>query len=235
MTGYQIYPCGDNAVTIELGDTINLETHQRVMALYQHIANNAPEAVKDIIPAYTSVTVLYNMGQVKKQEPHSIYQHMCRILENLLENCVWDRVVTTSHMKIPVCYDVGIAPDIERMAEEKRLSVEEIIHIHSSPVYHVYMLGFLPGFAYMGTVDDRIATARLARPRLMVEAGSVGIAGRQTGIYSLNSPGGWNIIGQTPVQMFDASKKNTCYVNAGDTVSFVPISLEEFVHLKNLA
>jgi len=235
MTGYQIYPCGDNAVTIELGDTINLETHQRVMALYHHIAGNAAEAVKDIIPAYTSVTVLYNMGQVKKQEPHSVYQCMCRILENLLESCVWDNVATASHIKIPVCYDVAVAPDIERMAQEKGLSVEEIVLRHSLPVYHVYMLGFLPGFAYMGTVDDGIATARLARPRLVVEAGSVGIAGRQTGIYSLNSPGGWNIIGQTPVQMFDASKKNACYVNAGDTVSFVPISLEEFVHLKNLA
>jgi inhibitor of KinA len=114
------------------------------------------------------------------------------------------------------------------MSTQKGITIEEIITLHTAQIYTVYMLGFLPGFPYMGKVDDRLATPRQKKPRLEIAAGSVGIAGAQTGIYPLSSPGGWNIIGQTPIRMFDPTAINPCYCNPGDQVRFIPISLREF-------
>ena len=139
--------------------------------------------------------------------------------------------VTNRHHKIPVCYDPVFAPDIMLIAEQKGLTPADVIEIHVSKIYRVYMIGFLPGFAYMGSVDSSIATPRLEKPRQLVMAGSVGIAGNQTGIYPLDSPGGWNIIGRTPIKLFDINSRDPCYFNPGDTVQFMPITRHAFEEL----
>lgn len=131
-------------------------------------------------------------------------------------------------LEIPVLYD---GDDLDLVAELHQLAREEVIAIHTSRSYHVFMLGFLPGFSYMGTVDDRIATPRKSSPRILVPAGSVGIAGYQTGIYPQSSPGGWQLIGRTPLKIFDAGRSKTCLIDAGDQVKFSPISKTEFEKL----
>jgi inhibitor of KinA len=133
-------------------------------------------------------------------------------------------------MRIPVCYAKTFAPDLEDLALQNKISQEEVIRIHTSATYRVYMIGFLPGFAYMGRVDERIVTPRRSQPRTMVPAGSVGIAGEQTGIYPFASPGGWNIIGQTPVALFDVKRKQPVLLQPGDEVTFYSITEHEFTN-----
>jgi inhibitor of KinA len=127
---------------------------------------------------------------------------------------------------------LSLAPDIISLAETHELSVEEVISLHTAKIYRVYMIGFLPGFAYMGSVDEKLTTPRRMQPRTIVPAGSVGIAGEQTGIYPFDSPGGWQLIGQTPLQMFDATGATPCYLHPGDEVQFHAISIEEFKKAK---
>jgi inhibitor of KinA len=133
----------------------------------------------------------------------------------------------SSLVKIPVCYDNEFAPDLQRMAQSKNISADEIVRIHIADTYRVYMLGFLPGFAYLGRLDKKIAMPRKSHPA-PVAAGSIGIAGNQTGIYPLASPGGWQIIGRTPLQLFDADRTEPTLLKAGDTVQFYSISKHEF-------
>jgi inhibitor of KinA len=131
-------------------------------------------------------------------------------------------------LEIPVCYAKPFAPDLETLALQNQLTTEEVIQLHTAKVYRVYMIGFLPGFAYMGKVDHRIAAPRKSQPRTNIPAGSVGIAGEQTGIYPLVSPGGWNIIGQTPLKLFDAARPDPVLFQPGDRVHFYSISQNEF-------
>jgi inhibitor of KinA len=134
---------------------------------------------------------------------------------------------TSELINIPVCYDPEFGPDLENLAREKNITTEDVIRIHTSKPYRVFMLGFLPGFAYMGEVDERISMSRKNQP-VPVAAGSVGIAGKQTGIYPLLSPGGWQIIGRTPVHLFNKEKEQTTLLKAGDRVQFIPVSKNEF-------
>ncbi len=134
---------------------------------------------------------------------------------------------------IPVCYEPSLGPDLELVASEKQLAIEEIIRLHSGRAYRVYMIGFLPGFPYMAAVDDRIVMSRKNKPRAVIPAGSVGLAGLQTGIYPLDSPGGWQIIGRTPVKLFDKDNTNFLRINAGDAVQFYAVSRTEFDKLQN--
>ncbi len=136
--------------------------------------------------------------------------------------------LTGETISVPVCYDLQLGNDLSIMSELHKLSPDEIISHHQSITYHVFMLGFLPGFAYMGEVDERIATPRKAKP-VPTKAGAVGIAGRQTGIYPLNSPGGWHIVGYTPVKMFDAVKETPAFLQPGNLVKFESIGLEEYL------
>jgi inhibitor of KinA len=131
-------------------------------------------------------------------------------------------------MKIPVCYAKRFAPDLEELAAGKNLTVANVIHLHTASTYRVYMIGFLPGFPYMGKVDSCIATPRRSSPRTGIPAGSVGIAGQQTGIYPLSSPGGWNIIGRTPLQLFDKNRDHPVLLQPGDNITFYSITEDEF-------
>ena len=231
---YNISNCGDHAVTVELGDAIDLATHQKIIALFNQLSNTHIAGLRDVIPAYTTITVVYDIAAIKKVTSAAAYKYISEQIEKAISECDWKKESLLSDINIPVCYDISLGIDLPEMSKQKEIPIEEIISIHTSATYNVYMLGFLPGFAYMGIVDDKIATPRLSKPRTNVPAGSVGIAGNQTGIYPLDSPGGWNIIGQTPLQMFDAKKEKPCLVKPGDRIKFIPISLDEF-HQQKLA
>jgi inhibitor of KinA len=225
---YNISNCGDHAVTIEMSETIDIITHKDVMALVHQLSKANLPGVKDIIPAYTTVTVVYDIMEVKRFTDGIAHSFIKKEIEKEINKCNWKNDSSAPEITIPVCYDLSLGIDLAEMSRQKSLSIEQIIHLHTSKLYDVYMIGFLPGFAYMGIVDDRIAMPRLSKPRTNVPAGTVGIAGNQTGIYPLHSPGGWNIIGQTPLRMFDANKEEPCLLKPGDKIKFIAISLEEF-------
>ena len=227
QSAYHIYACGDSALTVEFSNTIDEQINEQILSLFHFLQKQKLKYIKDIIPAYGSLTVVYDLIEIKKHH-HNAFGFIRSWLENILLTQNDQTTINHRLVKIPVCYDSYIALDIVELATKKNVSVEEFIQIHTQKKYRVYMVGFLPGFAYMGKVDERIAAPRKSTPRTDIIAGSVGIAGKQTGIYPLNSPGGWNIIGRTPVKMFDAKKEQPTFLQAGDDVEFVSISLEEF-------
>lgn len=183
------------------------------------------------VPAYASLAVFYDLWQVKESSDDTItaFEKVTAYLEKLIGG-IADDVSTTDRrtISIPVYYN---GEDLSFVAAGRGLTEQELVRIHCEKVYRVFMIGFLPGFAYMGPVDERIATPRHASPRLAVKPGSVGIAGTQTGIYPITSPGGWQLIGQTPVKIFDPAKEQPCLLRAGDSVQFVSISKQEFEKL----
>lgn len=202
--------------------------HRKIMTLFHYLKHKNIIGVKDIIPAYTTITVVYDIMTIKKQAAKAPHIFLKEEMEKAIAGYVEESFIQRSKKIIPVCYDITLGIDLEKISKQKNLPVDEVISIHNSKLYNVYMIGFLPGFAYMGFVDDSIATPRLNKPRINVQAGSVGIAGNQTGIYPLDSPGGWNIIGQTPLKLFNVADENPCLLQPGDTVKFVAISLDEF-------
>jgi inhibitor of KinA len=227
-TDYTINPLGDHSLIIEWSQEISAAVHGQVMNVYNHLLTMQLPYILDIIPAYASLTIVYDILLVRREQNNNAFT----TIKSLIGPALTAPLVHTAEkhrlLEIPVCYDPSLGLDLATMAAQKGMSVADIIDLHTSRTYTVYMLGFLPGFPYMGKVDDRLATPRQKKPRLNIPAGSVGIAGGQTGIYPLASPGGWNIIGQTPVKMFDPSLDSPCYCHPGDEVKFVPISLREF-------
>lgn len=231
---YRIYPCGDHALTIELGDTIDVTINEKVMAVFGYLKAANIIGVQDVIPAYHTLTLIYDIAVLKKKSPGcSVYEMMCDEVTKAVNAYIATSQKAARLVNVPVCYDLSVAPDLVSLAASHQLSVDEVIQLHTAQSYRVYMIGFLPGFAYMGSVDKKIATPRKEKPRTKVPAGSVGIAGAQTGIYPLDSPGGWQLIGQTPLQMFTITKEAPCYLQPGDEVQFYPVSISEFTKLAN--
>ncbi len=233
LSNYHMYPCGDHALTIEWGNTIDVSVNKAVIALFTVLQEANIKGVKDIIPAYNSITVVYDTALLKKEvKTKTVYEWMSKRLGKLMDTAVIDTTKVSRLVRIPVCYDLSLAPDLVPLAAEHNLSIDEVVKLHTGKTYRVYMIGFLPGFAYMGSVDERIATPRKNTPRTMVPAGSVGIAGEQTGVYPFDSPGGWQLIGQTPVNMFSATRAEPCLLQPGDDVQFYGITIDEFEKTK---
>jgi len=210
-------PLGDSALLVSFGEVIDEETNDRVHALAKAIEKASFEWLVEVVPAYSSLAVIYDPKLIDFDGVKRAIQGLEFSAEKFEGKLV----------EIPVLYGGEYGPDLEFVAEYNGLTPEEVIEIHSKPVYRVYFLGFLPGFAYLGGMDERIATPRLEKPRLKVPAGSVGIAGKQTGIYPLESPGGWRLIGRTPLRLFNPSKEPPTLLQPGDKVKFVPIDEEE--------
>jgi inhibitor of KinA len=227
---YSIFPLGDSAITVDFGNIIDETINRQVMALFYQLQNHPLKGMIEAIPAYSSLTIYYDAFQLRKTIVinKTVYQWMEEHLKKRLEKILLNNDIETATITIPVCYEKEFALDIEEIATVKNISVNELIEIHTSKTYGVYMLGFLPGFAYMGEVDKKLEMPRKQQPRQKVEAGSVGITGKQTGIYPLSSPGGWQIIGRTPLKLFDAGKKEPTLLKAGDKVKFISISKDEF-------
>lgn len=227
---YHIYALGERAAVIDLGNNISEALNNKVLAMHSYLQLFPFRGLKDMVPAYSSLMVVYDPLVVNKL---GLWVTAFDFVKQQLEE-VWESTdagledVPCKNISIPVCYDAGFGYDLKLVAAAKGMSVEELIELHCSVEYRVYMLGFLPGFAYMGRVPERLVMPRRSAPRETVEAGSVGIAGWQTGIYPLNSPGGWQILGRTPVKLFNATADPPVIVSAGDTVRFYSISLEEY-------
>lgn len=214
-------------LTINVGDSIDLETNKKVFQLYHQLQKNRDSSWLDIIPAYATVSVVFDVVAIRQQHP-SAFEWMKIQIEKLISEIQESETTPSRQVQVPVCYDAEFALDSDRILKEKNVTLEELIVLHSSQSYHVFMIGFLPGFAYMGSVDPRIATPRISTPRTQVLAGSVGIAGAQTGIYPFDSPGGWNIIGRTPLKVFDSGSPHAVLFQPGDQVKFIPITKAEF-------
>lgn len=231
---YRIFPLGDTAITIEFGSAINSSINKKVVARFQQLQQQPFPGMIEIIPAYCTLTVLYDIGKVKKEYPtgSSAFETVKKIIEEQLAQPVEHINVGEHLVKIPVCYAEEFAWDIPQVAAKNNLTVEEVITLHQSIKYKVYMLGFLPGFAYMGEVDEKITMPRKTEP-VPIAAGSVGIAGVQTGIYPFASPGGWQIIGRTPLKLFNVGRDEPVLLKAGDTVQFHAISIDEFHQQEN--
>jgi len=214
-------PLGDSALLISFGEVIDEETNDRVHALAGAIEKAGFEWLVEVVPSYSSLAVIYDAKLIDFEGVRQAIERIEFSAEKFEGRLV----------EIPVLYGGKYGPDLEFVAEYNGLTPEEVIEIHSRPIYRVYFLGFLPGFAYLGRMDERIATPRLEKPRLKVPAGSVGIAGKQTGWYAIESPGGWRIIGRTPLRLFNPSKEQSTLVQPGDRVKFVPIGEDEFEEL----
>lgn len=223
---YKLYPLGDKGITIVLGDEINLKTHQKVKQIFQKLSKVSHEAIIELVPTYTNVTVYYNHKKAS-------FTDMSILLESFLDDDDDDECVGDSKViEIPVCYGGAYGPDLARVASHNQLSEEEVIQKHAAEKYLIYMMGFLPGFPYLGGLSTSLATPRLASPRQAVKAGSVGIAGNQTGIYPLESPGGWNIIGQTPVAIYRPKNQQPFLFEVGMYIQFKPITPDDFKRIQ---
>ena len=226
----KIFPLGDAAAIIDFGNQISAETNDRVLSLAKYFDKNPFAGFVEIIPAYSSLTVFYDVFKVRRNNRNfeTGFDFVYAEIEKALLETSENEQTGMRLIEIPVCFDTEFAPDLDFIAAEKNLSPEEIIEIFLAETYRVFMLGFLPGFAYLGEVAEKIAVPRKQSPRLQVAAGSVGIAGRQTGIYSLASPGGWQIIGRTPLEMFNHENQPPTRLQAGDTVRFYRIGKIDF-------
>jgi inhibitor of KinA len=221
----KIFPLGENALTIEFGNTISVELNNRALLLATHFEQHPFSGFIEAVPAYASATIFYDTIVVRSVFPRlptafEAVRYLVEVAESELEET---SDASSRLIEIPVSFDKDSALDLEYVAEHSGLSSAEIIGVFTSQTYRVYMLGFLPGFAYMGEVDERIAVPRKETPRVKVPKGSVGIAGRQTGIYPLESPGGWQIIGRTEIEMFTLDSEFPCLLRPGDNVKFVDI------------
>jgi KipI family sensor histidine kinase inhibitor len=215
---------GENSTIIYFGDFANAEISAQVQNCADLITGELGTALIDLVPSYASLLVIYNAFEI---DHLAVNKSLKKILSNAVEAKNDDGKVVA----LPVYYSPESGPDLQSLAANAGLTVAEVIAIHQSQEYRVYAIGFAPGFAYLGEVDERIAAARLATPRQKVPRGAVAIADRQTAVYPAVSPGGWNLIGLCPQRMFDPEASPTMPVGVGDRVRFEAISRDEFLAL----
>jgi KipI family sensor histidine kinase inhibitor len=215
------YIMGDRGLLLEFGDKISHEVNERVRRMALAIQAEAIEGILETVPTYRSLLVIYNPLTLP-------IDHLKKRLEKIEKGLQETPLPEPKLRRIPVVYGGAYGPDLEGVAKHCGISTEEVIRLHCSKPYFIYMIGFMPGYPYMGELPEALITPRLKTPRLSVPKGSVAIAQKQTGIYSMESPGGWHIIGRTPVELFDPDKKPPSLLQMGDLVQFYPIREEKF-------
>ena len=218
---FRVVPAGDSALIVEFEERIDPAVNARAIALAVSIQAAAIAGVRDVVPTYRSVAVYFDPLSTN-------YDALVASLERGAARPVPEPAGDRILIHVPVCYGGELGPDLARVADFGHMSEDDVVAIHSGVNYRVFMLGFVPGFAYMGIVDARIAAPRHSTPRVRVPRGSVGIAAAQTGIYPTETPGGWQLIGRTPVKPFDPSRAEPFLLTAGDSVQFYPIDRGEF-------
>ncbi|GKV64009.1 MULTISPECIES: 5-oxoprolinase subunit PxpB [Sporosarcina] len=220
-------PAGDCAVLISFEQNVSEDINEKVIRLTECIQKAEIHGAVELVPAFASLMVYYNPLQITFNELRDLIQSIDVSEPSRM------KVERTVH-EIPVWYGGEAGPDLSFIAEYHNLTEDEVIRIHAKETYRVYMIGFVPGFPYLGGLDSRIHTPRLKSPRLQTPAGSVGIAGQQTGIYPLSTPGGWRIIGRTPVPLFRPEQtERPVLISAGDAIRFIPITEEQYSSLLN--
>ncbi|WP_374148760.1 5-oxoprolinase subunit PxpB [Priestia megaterium] len=234
-----ISPLGDSALVITFGDSIQYDIHKQIKTYKDSIELNPFPGFVECVPAFTNLTIFYNPLEVvaavekkQKKEFVSPFEVVSSIIQSKLENEQTEKELNHRTVSIPVCYGGEYGPDLEYVARLHNLTPEEVISIHSEGEYLAYMIGFAPGFPFLGGLSEKIATPRRPSPRTSIPAGSVGIAGMQTGVYPISTPGGWQLIGQTPIKLFLPEQNPPSLLQAGDIVKFKPISKEEYQELQ---
>ncbi len=221
----QAYPLvrisGDRCLLATYGYTVDAAVNEKVRRIALLLYQEHNQGIEEVVPSYSTLAIFYDPDQVSVQELTLLLDQCEQKLTKIQSDEA--RIIT-----IPVCYGGSFGPDMEDVARHSRLDTSEVIHRHSSPIYRIYAIGFAPGFCYLGGLDKGLHIPRLKTPRTFVAAGSVGIAGSQTGIYPQNSPGGWRIIGRTPLTLFDASRAEPCLYRAGDSIRFLPVDRATF-------
>ena len=216
---------GDKSIVLEFGNEISKKVYLLVRKMHYTVNKENIEGIEEMVPTYRSLIVYYNPQRVK-------YTDLVQKLKEI-ENSITKIILPTAHItEILVLYGGEYGPDLKFVAHHNKLSVEEVIKIHSQKEYFIYMLGFSPGFVYLGGMSDKIATPRLEKSRLKVSEGSVGIAGKQTGIYPIESPGGWQIIGRTPIKLYAPKKEFPFLLKSGDYIKFCPMDQEQFKEIE---
>ncbi|SDJ51205.1 5-oxoprolinase subunit PxpB [Salimicrobium halophilum] len=222
-----IEPLGDQSLFIIVGEEISPDIHHRVQAIVEEMDATW---ITEMVPSYTGVAVYYDAMQLRKTYPHSSpYERAAAYVSACIDSIAGREASSGRTIDIPVCYggdDFG--PDLPAVAEHNGLTEDEVIEKHTSREYLVYMLGFAPGFPFLGGMDGEIAMPRKEEPRLKIPAGSVGIAGSQTGVYPLETPGGWQLIGRTPLSLFLPEKTPPSYLQPGDKVRFFSVTREAY-------
>jgi KipI family sensor histidine kinase inhibitor len=217
----KLVPASDSSLLVVLGDAISLDNHERVMSLFRALHHLNDPRVRNLHPAYASLLIDFDPLRLSHEEIASLIDQLAG--EGSSQSDRAANVVT-----IPVCYDTEFGPDLQEVANQAKLPIHEVIRLHSSATYRVHFLGFTPGFAYLGGLPDTLHTPRLATPRKHVPAGSVAIAGTQAGIYPVDSPGGWRLIGRTPVRIFQPDATHPTLLKPGDLVEFAVIDRATF-------
>lgn len=212
---------GDSAVTVEFGNEISESINARIRALGVVLAQSGIPGIVETVPTYRSLMIHYDPGVIR-------FEALEKRLRGLLAGLDSVALPPTEVLEIPVLYGGEMGPDLTFVAENAKLSPEEVIRIHTGTEYLIYMLGFTPGFTYLGGMDETIATPRLGTPRVKIPAGSVGIAGSQTGVYPIDSPGGWQLIGRTPVRMYAPERERPILPEAGKYIKFYAIDQAEY-------
>ena len=214
-------PASDQSLLIYFGDSISLPTHRKIVKFLKLLESSHVPGVLNVQPAYASVLIKFD----PLTSNHAAIESALR--KSLAH--FGDVKLPPPRLKgIPVCYGGDFGPDLQEVAFLRGISAEEVIRLHTSAAYTVYFLGFVPGFAYLGGLPEKLATPRLSTPRKQVPAGSVAIGGNQTGVYPTATPGGWRLIGKTPLKLFDPAPAHSSFFEIGDQVRFIPISAEEF-------
>lgn len=221
----EIVPLGDRAVLVNFQQTIHPEIHTQVMNLNSRTKDASIAGITFIQPAYCSLTLGYDPRKIS-------FQELKALIRDLLSQPTKQPEAPARRLDLPVCYQGEFAPDLNEIANRSELEAEEIIRLHTGMRYQVFMLGFLPGFPYMGILPEELQVSRKNTPRMKVAERSVGIAGLQTGVYPVESPGGWNIIARTPVPLFEVSTEHPFLFQPGDQVKFMAVSPAEYQEIR---
>lgn len=220
-------PAGDKAVMVEFGNEISEGINKRVRDVFSALQQQNIEGIVEVVPTYRSLLIYYDPLSIA---PGKLQKTVLKIMKEMGEI----NLPPPQIYKIPTIYGGSYGPDLPYVAEYNGLNKEDVINIHTKGLYRIYMLGFTPGFCYLGGMDSSIATPRLENPRSNIPAGSVGIAGEQTGIYPIKSPGGWQIIGMTPLKIFNPQASFPFLLSAGNYLRFISIDEEGFTEINEL-
>ncbi|WP_101842962.1 5-oxoprolinase subunit PxpB [Halobacillus sp. Marseille-P3879] len=228
---YSLSPLGDQAIVITVSNEINEEAQTKVRLLSQLLDDQQPDWMVEYIPAFTTVTIFYNPVVLSgnKKLP---YEQVKENIAELMTSVKTEGAGNPRTVEIPVCYGGDFGPDLEFVAEHNNITPEEVIRLHKSGNYSVYMIGFAPGFPFIGGMSEKIAAPRRDSPRLEIPERTVGIAGKQTGVYPIETPGGWQLIGRTPKRLFTPEADIPSLLQAGDKIIFKEISESEYYNWK---
>ncbi|WP_114781434.1 5-oxoprolinase subunit PxpB [Botryobacter ruber] len=232
MRPFQLYPLGDTAIVLQFGEEIDDNIFPRIRAIAAYLDQHPFPGMMEYVPAYTTITIYYDPWVISEKGKYDPYAMAVAHMQELLPQAAQEKKQKARTIKIPVCYGGEYGPDLEFVADHNKLSPKQVIRLHSGADYIVHMIGFAPGFPYLGGLHKKLATPRKDMPQALIPAGSVGIAGNQTGIYPIETPGGWQLIGRTPLELFNPNRETPSLLRAGDIVRFEPISEKQFNALK---